>query len=152
MAKSIGYHSKAIVKVMRKYSNEAEHLFALLLDNISLSTALTDLALIMLVAVLLLLLAVARDSSANGAQSSLSAVLDTLTPVLESWPLASCSFPAAFCSAPPRRRLSLPMRLPTASLVEPTVWSHWPEGRFSLSGATAPVLGSAEKGPSLAVV
>lgn len=68
---------------MIKYSNEAEHLFALLLDNISLSTALTDLALIMLVAVLLLLLAVARDSSANGAQSSLSAVLDTLTPVLE---------------------------------------------------------------------
>ena len=83
MAKSIGYHSKAIVKVMIKYSNEAERLFALLLDNISLSTALTDLALIMLVAVLLLLLAVTRDSSANGAQGTLSAVLDTLTPVLE---------------------------------------------------------------------
>lgn len=68
---------------MIKYSDEAGHLFALLLNNISLSTALADLALIVLIAVLLLLLAIALDSSANGAQSALGAVLDTLTPVLE---------------------------------------------------------------------
>jgi uncharacterized membrane protein HdeD (DUF308 family) len=58
-------------------------LLATLLSNISLSTALANLALVMLIAILLLLSAVTGNSSTNRSQSTLGTVLDSLTPVLQ---------------------------------------------------------------------
>lgn len=54
-----------------------------LLIHISLSTTLTDLALIMLVTVLLLLSTVTSNSSTDRTKRTLGTVLDSLTPVLE---------------------------------------------------------------------